>query len=167
MLVKSISIIVALAENNAIGKDNKLLWHIPGDLKRVKKLTTGNVIVMGRNTYLSLPKRPLPDRINMVITDNPDEHFEGCLMAYSFDDALSKMSDTKENFIFGGASVYRQFLPLTSKLYLTKVYGTFDADTYFPQINDDEWQVIDQEDHISSSGKDLSYSFITLKKIIF
>lgn len=164
--MKSISIIVALAENNAIGKDNKLLWHIPGDLKRVKKLTTGNVIVMGRNTYLSLPKRPLPDRVNMVITDKPGEKFEGCLMAYSFGDALSKMRDDKENFIFGGASVYKQFLPLTTKLYLTRVYGSFKADTYFPKIKDDEWQLTDREDHISSSDTDLSYSFITLKKIL-
>ncbi len=164
MVMKLISIIVALAENNAIGKDNKLLWHIPGDLKRVKKLTTDNVIIMGKNTYLSLPKRPLPDRINMVITDIPNERFEGCLMAYSFEDALAKMSSEKENFIFGGASVYRQFLPLATTLYLTRVYGTFEADTFFPEINQEEWVEILKEDHISTSDEELSYSFVTMKK---
>ena len=161
---KTISIIVAMDENNAIGKDNKLLWHIPDDLKRVKKLTTGNVIVMGRNTYLSLPKRPLPDRVNMVITDNPKEKFEHCLMAYSIEDALNKMSDKKENFIFGGASVYKQFFPMVSRLYLTKVHNTFEADTFFPVIDYSEWTEESREDFIPETGDELSYSYIILKR---
>ena len=160
--MKKISIIVAIAKNFAIGKDNNLLWHIPNDLRRVKKLTTGNVIVMGRNTYLSLPRRPLPDRINLVITDNIDEQFEGCTMAYSIEEAFNLMSDIKENFIFGGASIYKQFLPDVSKIYLTLVHKEFEADTFFPEINFSEWIELEREDHSPDEKIDFGYSYITL-----
>ena len=162
--MKAISVIVAIASNNAIGKDNKLLWHIPNDLKRVKRLTTGNVIVMGKNTYYSLPRRPLPDRVNLVISDDKKDIFEGCEMAYSFDEALEKMSDTKENFIFGGASVYQQFFPLATKLYLTIVHKEFEADTFFPEIDFADWQEIEREDHEPGEKHDFGYSYITFVK---
>src|SRR5665811_604053 len=116
--MKPISIIVAIAQNNAIGKDNQLLWHIPADLKRFKKLTTGHTIVMGKRTFYSLPIRPLPNRRSIVITDIPGEEIEGCTMAYSIEEAVEKMEDEKENFIIGGGSVYHQFLPLAQQLYL-------------------------------------------------
>ncbi|HDO26812.1 MAG TPA: dihydrofolate reductase, partial [Bacteroidetes bacterium] len=116
-----ISIIVAIASNNAIGKNNDLLWHISKDLQRFKKLTDGHFIVMGKKTYFSLPKRPLPNRTNMVITDVPGEQIDGCLMAWSIEDAIEKMDPEKENFIIGGGSIYRQFLPYANKLYLTRV----------------------------------------------
>lgn len=158
--MKNISIIAAIAENFAIGKNNRLLWHIPEDLKRVKRLTTGNVIIMGKSTYFSLPRRPLPDRINLVISDDPDDKFEGCVMAYSIEDALTKIGGEKENFIFGGASVYRQFFPLASKLYLTMVHKTFDADTFFPEIDFGLWTELFRSDFPFDEKLGFSYSFV-------
>lgn len=162
--MKNISIIVAIAKNNAIGKNNRLLWHIPDDLKRVKRLTTGNVIIMGKNTYLSLPKKPLPDRTNIVISDDKSDVFEGCVMAYSIDEAIKKMSDTKENFIFGGASIYEQFLPYANTLYLTYVDKEFDADTFFPDINYEEWIETERKDITNNDHTNFNYSYIVLKR---
>src|SRR4030043_1066225 len=158
--MKSISIIVAVAENFAIGKNNQLLWHIPEDMKRVKKLTTNNVVIMGKSTYFSLPKRPLPGRINLVISDNLNDCFEGCVMTYSFDDALAKMSEEKENFIFGGASVYKQFFPLVSKIYMTLVHKKFDADAYFPVFDLNDWIEIERKEFPFDEKLGFSYSFI-------
>ena len=157
----SISIIVAIAENNAIGKDNDLLWHISDDLKRFKKITSGHKIVMGKNTFLSLPVRPLPNRTSIVITDDRADNYEGCIMAYSIEDAMSKCGDNEECFIIGGGSIYTQFLPLADKLYLTKVDRSYEADTFFPEIRSDEWELIEQEDHIDEGNNSLPFSFQT------
>jgi len=159
--MKAISIIVAIAQNNAIGKDNQLLWHIPADLKRFKQLTTGNTIVMGKRTFESLPVRPLPNRRSIVITDVPGEQIEGCTMAYSIEDAIGKMDTDKENFVIGGGSVYRQFLPFSQQLYLTVVQRDFDADIFFPEIDYSEWESTDREDHTS---EELPYYYINLKR---
>ena len=115
-----ISIIVAIAQNYAIGKDNKLLWHLSDDLKRFKKITSGHYVIMGKLTYLSLPVRPLPNRTNMIITDNPDDNFEGCMTVYSIDEVLNECPENQESFIIGGGSIYRQFMPIAQKLYITK-----------------------------------------------
>jgi dihydrofolate reductase len=136
---KQFSIIAAIAENYAIGKDNKLLWHISEDLKRFKELTSGKTIIMGKNTYLSLPVRPLKNRTNLVISDNPADQFEGCLMAYSLEEAIEKADSEKENFVIGGAMVYKQFFTIAQRLYITHVLNIFDADTFFPKILIDEW----------------------------
>lgn len=157
----SISIIVAVAENNAIGKDNDLLWHISDDLKRFKKITSGHKIIMGKNTFLSLPVRPLPNRTSIVITDDPSDDFEGCIMAYSIEDAMAKCDDGEECFIIGGGSIYRQFLPLANKLYLTKVKRSYEADTFFPEVKSDEWEMVEQEDHIDEENNNLPFSFQT------
>jgi dihydrofolate reductase len=144
--MKNISIIVAVAKNNAIGKDNKLLCHLSEDLKRFKKLTSGFMVIMGKNTYFSLPNRPLPNRRNMVITDIAGEQIDNCVMAYSIEDAISKMDAEKENFIIGGASIYRQFLPHADKLYITWIHQEFEADTFFPEVKETEWEIISKED---------------------
>ena len=159
--MKNISIIVAIAQNNAIGKDNQLLWHIPEDLKRFKKLTTGRTIVMGKRTFESLPSRPLPNRRSIVITDIAGETIPGCVMAYSIEEAIQLMDPLEENFIIGGGSVYRQFLPLAQQLYLTIVQKDFEADTFFPEIKYDEWTTEGREDH---STELLPYYYITLKR---
>ena len=159
-----ISIIVAIASNNAIGKNNDLLWHISKDLQRFKKLTDGHFIVMGKKTYFSLPKRPLPNRTNMVITDVPGEQIDGCLMAWSIEDAIEKMDPEKENFIIGGGSIYRQFLPYANKLYLTRVHKEFDADTFFPGISLDEWELTEKENMTNDEQNDFAYSFETYKR---
>lgn len=155
-----ISIIVAIANDLAIGKDNQLLCHIPGDLRRFKEITTGHTVIMGRKTWESLPKRPLSNRRNMVITDIPGEVFEGAVMAYSIDDAIEKCDPDQENFIIGGGMIYRQFLPLADKLYLTRVYTSYDADTWFPEIDFDIWNLISDElhsEHIEEEGFEFSY----------
>ena len=161
---KKLSIIVAVAQNNAIGKNNDLLWHISEDLKRFKRLTSGNHVIMGKNTFYSLPVQPLPNRTNIVITDVPNEIIEGCVMAYSIEDAINKCDDSKENFIIGGASVYRQFMPYANKLYLTKVHKDFEGDCFFPEININEWNLISEEDCSSDKQNDFTYSYLIFEK---
>jgi dihydrofolate reductase len=160
-----ISIIVAVAQNMAIGKDNKLLWHISDDLKRFKQLTSGQVVVMGRNTFLSLPKRPLPNRKNVVITDNPGECFEGCIMVNSIEAALSHCHQNEECFIMGGASIYRQFMPLADKLYITRVNKAFEGDTFFPQINSLKWKIKEQSEWFKHPDGELSFRFEIYEKV--
>lgn len=159
MTEKKISIIVAIADNYAIGKDNQLLWHLPEDLKRFKALTSEHTVVMGKNTFFSLPFKPLKNRNNIVITDIPGEIIEGCTMAYGIEDAIQKMDDEKENFIMGGGSVYRQFLPVAQKLYLTRVHKDFDADCFFPEINFSEWNLVSEEKNMQDEKAGLIYSY--------
>lgn len=150
-----ISIIVAIAEKNAIGKDNELLCHIPGDLKRFKNITSGKTVIMGLNTFKSLPKGPLPNRRNIVITNLKGQKIEGCDMAYSIEEAVEMCNADEENFIIGGGSIYRQFLPLADKLYITKIHHDFNADTFFPEIDYSQWKLIESE----KITKDVKYPF--------
>jgi dihydrofolate reductase len=160
-----ISIIVAIAENMAIGKNNDLLWHIPADLKRFKLITSGHPVIMGKRTWESLPRRPLPNRRNIVITDIPGEQIEGCEMAYSIDEAITKCDPDEENFIIGGASVYRQFLPHANRLYLTLVQKEFDADVFFPEIDFSQWKLISKEEFPADELNDFRYTNETYDKI--
>lgn len=162
--MKKISIIVAIAKNFAIGKDNQLLWHIPADLKRFKRITGGLQVIMGKLTYQSLPLRPLPNRRNIVVTDNTGESFEGCTTVYSIEEALNLCNEQEESFIIGGGSVYRQFLPFCNKLYLTMVHKDFEADTFFPQVDLTKWKLIEREDHDPDDTNDFSYSFLIFEK---
>lgn len=162
--MKNISIIVAVAKNWAIGKNNQLLWHIPADLKRFKQITLGHQLIMGKLTYLSLPKRPLANRTSIVITDIRDETFEGCITVYSIQQALDLCNDREETFIIGGGSVYRQFLPHANKLYLTVVHKDFEADTFFPEIDTNQWKLVEQSDHGPDETNDFSYSFLVFEK---
>jgi dihydrofolate reductase len=144
-ILKNISIIVAIAENRAIGKDNRLLWHLSDDLKRFKKLTTGHTLILGRNTFLSLPGGALPNRRHIVISDVPGESFEGCEMARSIEEAVKLAGTEDECFVIGGGMIYRQFLPLAGKLYLTRVHQSFEADTFFPEIDFSKWKAVYSE----------------------
>jgi len=156
-----ISIIAAVATNLAIGKNNQLLWHLPEDLKRFKELTKGHAVVMGQKTFESLG-RPLPDRTNIIITLDRSFKAEGCIVVYSIDEALieAEKAENKEIFIIGGGSIYRQFLPLADKLYITRVEKDFDADTFFPPY--DEFGKVT----FSRPGQcgDLKYTFLELVK---
>ncbi|MFA5417060.1 MAG: dihydrofolate reductase [Bacteroidales bacterium] len=156
---KNISIIVAIASNQAIGKDNDLLWHISADLKRFKRITEGNPVIMGKRTYYSLPRRPLPNRLNMVLTDVPGETIDGCVMAYTIEEAIEKMPVDKENFIIGGGSIYRQFMPKANRLYITRVLKDFDADTFFPEISAEEWELISEEKVTDDPQNEFDYTF--------
>ena len=159
MTDKQITMIVAVAENGAIGKDNNLLWHISGDLKRFKAITTGHSIIMGRKTYLSFPKRPLPDRKNIILTSG-DCIFEGAYTAKNIEQAFA-LCDSDEVFIIGGESVYRQFLPYTTKIYLTRVHRSYEADTFFPTLNMNEWETIETEEHLDGEPP---FTYITLRR---
>jgi len=161
-----ISIIVAIGENNEIGKNNKLLWHLGDDLKRFKKLTYNKVVIMGQKTYESLPIKPLPKRTNIIITDDPDLLYDGCIMSFSIDDAIEKAKfwdDTGEVFVIGGGSIYKQFLNKTDTLYITKVHESFDADTFFPDIS--EWTMTYKENHKKDENNDYDYSYLIMKKL--
>ncbi len=157
---KTLSIIVAVAEDYGIGYQNKLLTHISADLKRFKEITRGHTVVMGRNTWFSLPNRPLPGRQNIVITNNPDEVFDGAVTVYSINEAISKCTEGEESFIMGGAMVYRQFFPLADKLYITRMHKTFTADTFFPEITPEEWEQTSNELIDNDLQAGLPYSFV-------
>ena len=154
-----ISIIVAVSDDWGIGKDNELLWRIPQDLKRFKRLTTGNAIIMGKKTWESLPRRPLPDRKNIVLTDIPDEKIEGSITAYSIEDALSKCDNTGEIFIIGGGSIYRQFMPLADRLYISHVHKKAPADIYFPEIDLNIWTVVEREEFPGDGEESIPYTY--------
>ncbi len=160
----NISIIVAIANKNAIGNNNKLLCYLPNDLKWFKKHTSSFNILMGRNTFLSLPKGALPKRTNIVLTHNKSEIFEGCKMAYSIEEAISFFDKEKLNFVIGGASVYSQFLPLATRLYLTKIHHDFEADTYFPEINFDKWKQIEETHNNIDEKNKFEHTFYIFDK---
>ena len=155
-----ISIIVAIAENYAIGKNNDLLCHIPEDMKRFKRITSGHKVIMGKRTYESLPYRPLKDRTNIVISDIPGDHYDGCVMAYSIEEALQLCSPEEECFVIGGGMVYRQFMPVADKLYITWVHREFDADTFYPEIDPEIWKEAEREEG-GDDSLDFRYSFVT------
>lgn len=162
--MSNLSIIVAITKDFAIGRNNDLLMHIPGDLKRFKEITTGHPIIMGRNTLLSLPKWPLPKRRNIVITNNRTAHFEGCETVHSVQEAVDLVKDEEEAFVIGGGMVYKQFYPIANKLYLTIVNQSCEADTYFPSINWEEWEEIVREDFSAGEKSDFSFSYVTLHR---
>ena len=167
----SFSIIVALAKNRGIGKNNDLLWYISDDLKRFKRITTGHTVIMGRNTFKSLPKGPLPNRKNIVITDNPEDCSlpekypdKDCVMVDSIEKAMEICNPEDENFVIGGGSIYKQFLPYTNRLYLTLVHEDADADIFFPDYNPEKWEETEREDHMD---EDPAYSYLVLKRYNF
>jgi len=157
---KTLSIIVAVAENMAIGKDNQLLWHISDDLKRFKRITSGHPVIMGKKTWESLPFRPLPGRINIVLTDVPGEQIEGAVTVYSIPEAIGQCPEGEECFVMGGGSVYRQFLPLADKIYITKVHQPFDADIFFPEIDEKAWELISREEIDYDDSVPFDYEYL-------
>lgn len=159
-----ISIIVAVSEDLGIGKNNELLWRIPEDLRRFKKLTYGKTVIMGRKTWESLPGKPLPGRKNIVITDIPHDCCNGAEIAFSIEDALSKCRQDEEVFIIGGGSIYQQFMPLADRLYITHVHKKAFADIFFPEIDRKTWKVIDKEEHKPENKEDIPYTFIIYER---
>lgn len=164
MFNKKISIIVAVSQNGVIGNDNKLIWHIPNDLKRFKSLTSYNTIVMGSKTYQSLPVKPLPNRRHIIITRDYSKVFDDCIMVHSIQEAIEKMNPETENFIIGGGEIYRQFMPFSDRIYLTRILKDFYGDTFFPEILQSEW-IKTEETKVSDDPKcDFSYVFETYKR---
>lgn len=162
-----LSIIVAIAKNNVIGSDNKLIWHISEDLKRFKEITSGKTIVMGRKTFESLPG-VLPNRKHVILTR--DKNFKvnsECVeIIYDFEELLNKYNNSDDEvFIIGGGETYKQLLPYSNKLYLTKINKDFNGDTYFPQINYDDFKVDYESDVITDEKSRLEYNFINLSRL--
>ncbi len=146
-LIPSISLIAAVAQNRAIGRDNRLLWHLGDDLKRFKALTSGHTVVMGRKTFDSLPKKPLPKRRNIVLTHDEGFRYDppagatGTLeIAHSMGEALKMVAGEEDVFVMGGAALYREFMPLAERIYVTWVYEDFEADAFFPVIDPSEFR---------------------------
>ncbi|MDO5665659.1 MAG: dihydrofolate reductase [Bacteroidia bacterium] len=155
-----VSIIVAIDENNAIGRAGDLLCHLPNDLKHFKNVTSGHTVVMGRRTYESLPKGALPNRVNIVVTSDKKENYPNCVVVRSLDEAFEKAPDDKEIFIIGGGQLYNSSLNLIDKLYLTRIHHTFeDADTFFPEIDFKEWKLLEKEEHKADEKHKYDYTF--------
>lgn len=156
----TLSIIVAMAENRAIGRNGDLIWHNSRDLKQFKKITTGHTVIMGYKTYLSLPNhKALPNRRNIILSSRLETAPEGFELAGSINTALDMVKDEEEVFVMGGGMVYEQFLPLADRLYLTRIGKSFEADTYFPYVNFDEWELVDLEVIDDDPQVDYSYRF--------
>ncbi len=159
-----ISLIVAAATNNVIGRDGGLPWHLSEDLKRFKRLTMGKPIIMGRLTHEAIGK-PLPDRRNIVISSRNDLEIEGCEVVANPDDALKLAAGAEEVMVIGGGKVYEQMLPMADRIYLTRVDDTPEGDTFFPEIINDEWQVVDQENFPADESREFGFSFLTLDRL--
>lgn len=158
-----LTMIAAAAENNALGKDNDLIWHISEDLKRFKRLTSGHAIIMGRKTFESMPKA-LPNRTNIVLTNKKDYQPEGATVVHSLEDALALVKDDSQPFIIGGGEIYRLFMPYCDRIELTRVHQNFEADVFFPEIDLNQWKEIARENIEATNEQSYHYSFITFEK---
>jgi len=159
-----LTIIVAAGENDAIGKDNKLIWHLSDDLKRFKSLTNGHHIIMGRKTFESFPK-PLPNRTHIVISRQENYKVpDGVIVVNSLEDAIDASRNDKEPFVIGGGEIYKQAMPLANKIELTRVHESFDADTFFPKIDSTIWKEINNTFHNKDEHHDYAFSFLTYTK---
>lgn len=155
-----ITIIAAASQNNALGKNNKLIWHLSDDLKRFKKLTLGGYIIMGRKTFESLPGI-LPERQHIVITRNPEFQAEGIVVVQSLEQALDLIPSDKEAFVVGGGEIYKQAIDIADKIELTRVHHQFEADTFFPEIDLSKWELTDSKFHPKDKKHLYDFTFET------
>ena len=161
------SIIVARADNNVIGKDNKLVWHMPNDLKHFKNTTMGHYIIMGRKTFES-QKKPLPGRTSIIITRNKNYEAEGCYVVHSLEDAykIGRENKQKEVFVLGGAEIYTIALDSVDKIILTEIKAEFEGDAFFPEIDPEKWKEVKREDFAADEKNPHPYSFVEYEKKI-
>ena len=158
-----LTIIAAAAENNALGKDNDLIWHISEDLRRFKRLTSGHAIIMGRKTFESMPKA-LPNRTNIVLTNKKDYQPEGVTVVNTLEDALTLVKNDSQPFIIGGGEIYRLFMPYCDRIELTRVHHNFEADVFFPEIDLNQWEEIAREQIDATEEQPYHYSYLTFEK---
>lgn len=159
-----LAIIVATDEQGLIGKENDLPWKLSADLQYFRRVTMGKPLIMGRNTHESIG-RALPGRKNIIVTKNKAYQVEGCTVVHSIDDALLECEQVDEVMIMGGASLYKQLLPLADKLYLTQVHASLEGDTWFPEWQKNEWSELSREDHLADDKNEFNYSFIVYEKL--
>lgn len=157
--------IAAAAENNALGKDNKIVWHLPDDFKRFKQLTSGHHIIMGRKTFESFPK-PLPNRTHIVISRQTGYSAENCIVVNSLEKALEVAPKNEDIFIIGGAQIYDLALNISDKLELTRVHGVFEADAFFPKIDFKYWKMDFEEKHLKDERHNFDFTFQTYSRIV-
>ncbi|MCM0664990.1 MULTISPECIES: dihydrofolate reductase [Flavobacterium] len=155
-----IIMIAAAAENNALGKNNELVWHLPNDFKRFKSLTTGHHIIMGRKTFESFPK-PLPDRVHVVISRQENYKPEGCIVVDSIEKAIAICPENDDSYVIGGGEIYNLALPFTDIIELTKVHHSFEADAFFPKINKSEWTLVESEENYKDEKHLYDYTYET------
>jgi dihydrofolate reductase len=161
-----IAFVVAYDRNRVIGKGGTLPWRLPDDMKHVRALTVGKPLIMGRRTYESFPKRPLPDRTNIVLTRDPAFKAEGALVAHTPKEALALAGDAPETIVFGGAEVFKQFMPMVERVYLTEVDADVkDGDTFFPSFDPIDFRVIENVPHAADDRHPYSFRFLTLERI--
>lgn len=161
------TVIVAFSKNNELGKNNDLIWYLPADLKRFKKVTSGHPIIMGRNTFESIGK-PLPNRTSIIITRNNDYFVDGCLIANSIEKAIELAKEINDQiFIIGGAQIYKQTLEnnLADRLDVTLVHEEFEADVFFPEIDLTVWKEVSREDFKADEKNKYDYSFVSFEKV--
>ena len=158
-----ITLIAAAGKNNELGKDNELVWHLPDDFKRFKLLTTGHYIIMGRKTFESFPK-PLPNRTHIVITRNREYQRDGIIVVSTIEAALEISEKDSQPFIIGGGEIYQLSLPFAQRIELTRVHGTFDADTFFPDIDTTHWELIHSEFHEKDERHAYAFTYETWQK---
>lgn len=155
-----IIMIAAVAENNALGKNNELVWHLPNDFKRFKSLTTNHHIIMGRKTFESFPK-PLPNRVHVVITRQKDYNPEGCIVVDSIEKAIAACPENEDSYIIGGGEIYNLGMEHADILEITKVHHSFDADAYFPEIDKTDWQLVESEENFKDEKHLYDYTYET------
>lgn len=160
-----LSIIVAKAKNNMIGKDNKLIWNLPADLKHFKELTTGHTIIMGRKTFESLG-RVLPNRKHIVFSQNPDFKVkdENVQVVHSMLEIQEYIESKEESFVIGGSMIYNLLMPYVTKMYVTEIEEEFEGDSFFPKINTDIWKETSREKGLKDENNTLDYEFVTYEK---
>jgi len=158
-----LAIIVATDENGLIGRDNDLPWKLSADLQYFRKVTMGKPIIMGRKTHESIG-RPLPGRLNIIITSDKNYSAEGCTVVDSIDAALQACGEVEEAMVMGGASLYKQFLSQADRLYLTQVHASLEGDTWFPDWHKPDWQQISREDHLADDKNEFNYSFLVFER---
>jgi len=159
-----IAFVVAHDRGRVIGKGGALPWRLPDDLKHVRALTVGKPLIMGRRTYESIG-RPLPDRTNIVLTRDPAFHADGVRIARTPEEALAIAGDVPETIVFGGADVFRHFLPLADRIYLTEVDADVGGDTFFPALDRAEWRELETEDHAADAKHPYPFRFVTLERV--
>ncbi len=155
-----ITMIAAAAENNALGKDNELVWHLPDDFKRFKRLTTDHYIIMGRKTFESFPKL-LPNRTHVVITRKEDYQPKDVIVVHSLEEALKVSKLDPQPFIIGGGEIYKLGMKYADRIELTRVHNNFKADTYFPEINEDEWKLVKEQAHPQDEKHKHAFTYLT------
>lgn len=164
-MMGSLVMIAAAGENGELGKDNDLLWHLPDDFKHFKQLTSGHKIIMGRKTFESFPK-PLPNRFHIVITRKRDYQIDHpkCTVVHSLEEALTLVEQEKQAFIIGGGEIYKQALPHSDGIELTRVHGSFEADTFFPEIDPQEWELVEESFHDKDERHTYAFTYLSYRR---